>query len=423
MNWQYTPYTPFLAASVLISLVLAVYMWRQRRAPFAAPIALLMALVALWSFGYILEISAPTLEQKIFWAKIEYIGIAFMPLVWLAIALSYTGSTRWLRGRRLALLAIVPVLTVLSAFTNAQHHLLWRTIELETFDLARGSYHFFSATYGVWFWINLVYSYIFLLIGTIIFVRAVLRSQGLFRGQMVTLVVGALLPWISNILYLTKLNPFPGLDLTPFSFAFTGIALTVGLFRFGLFRIAPVAHDTLFASMAYGVLVLDESYRILDMNPAAGAMLDRQPRGAVGHDLAQIFPDYPELVACCTLGQEIETEISLSQATGTQVESTYMLQISALGKSKQATARGWLGSARVAATKAASPATGSAPLSASTCQVRSSSHESGWRMLRSSRRSSLRSSLAASALRRISWARVARGEVDWGWVKVVSIGD
>ncbi len=343
MTWQYLPYTPWLAVTVVICLGLAVYMGRRRRQiAFAVPVALLMLLVASWTFGYILELGAPTLGGKTFWAKIEYVGIAFASLNWLAIALYYTERTRWVKGWRLALLAVIPTLTVLIAFTNEHHHLLWRSIELGTVQLAGKSYSTFAPEYGIWFWINVAYSYGLLLIGTIIFLRAVTRSQVMYKGQVMVLVAGALFPWISNIFYVSGHSPFPGLDLTPVSFALTGVALTVGFFRYRLMEVVPVAHDILFASMAYGVLVLDDLYHILDMNPAAESILDRRAQTVVGYSLSQIFPDYDEFIALCMLGKPVNTEITFAQATSVRLQSIYNLRISPLTAHNRANSSGWL---------------------------------------------------------------------------------
>ena len=342
ISWQYMPYIPWLAGTVVISLILAAYMGRRRQIAFATQSALLMLLVASWTLGYIFELSAPTLAEKTFWAKTEYVGISFVSLNWLAIALVYTGQTRWVKGWRLALLGLIPMLTVLVAFTNERHHLLWRSIELGTIQLLGETYTTFSPEYGIWFWVNVAYSYILLLVGTIFFLRAVTRSHAMYKGQVMVLVAGAMFPWISNIVYVTGFSPFPGLDLTPVSFALTGFALAGGLFRYRLMEIMPVAHDTLFASMAYGVLVLDNLYHILDMNPAAETILDRRAHYSVGRRLAQVFPDYPDFVAFCSLGQTINTEITLSQATNVHLQTIYNLQVSPLIGRRQTKSNGWL---------------------------------------------------------------------------------
>lgn len=83
------------------------------------------------------------------------------------------------------------------------------------------------------------------------------------------MLTGIALPWLGNIISLLGFSPFPGLDLTPFLFTFSGILFMLALFRFGLLDIVPIAHSRLMEGLLDGVIVLDKAYRIVDFNPAA----------------------------------------------------------------------------------------------------------------------------------------------------------
>jgi hypothetical protein len=69
------------------------------------------------------------------------------------------------------------------------------------------------------------------------------------------IIVGALVPWAGNLLYL--LDAFPGFDFTPVAFAASGILFTLGIYRYRLFGLVPVAREMVVDSMDDGVLVLD----------------------------------------------------------------------------------------------------------------------------------------------------------------------
>src|SRR3712207_1200044 len=122
MRWQLTPYTYLLLVAAAISAALLVYSWRRRSTTGAQPLALLMAGVCVWAAGYALELSGADLSTKIFWAKVEYIGIASVPVAWLAFALQYTGREGRLTGRNLALLSALPLVTLLLAWTRSEEH-------------------------------------------------------------------------------------------------------------------------------------------------------------------------------------------------------------------------------------------------------------------------------------------------------------
>ena len=48
------------------------------------------------------------------------------------------------------------------------------------------------------------------------------------RGQAATLLIAAFAPWMANAIYLSGLSPFGNLDLSPFGFGLTSLAVGVG---------------------------------------------------------------------------------------------------------------------------------------------------------------------------------------------------
>jgi len=292
IHWQSTPYTLSLLIAAAVSAALAVYAWRHRLAPGAAPFAWLMSAIALWSLGYALELASTELPVKIFWAKMQYLGIATMPTAWLAFALQYTNRERWLSRRNLALLAIEPLITLLLAWTNERHGLIWSAVRLES----SGSFTVLDSSHGAGFWGHAAYSYPVLLFGTLLIARAFLRSPHMYRGQTGTLLLGALAPWVGNAVYLAGLRPFPYLDLTPMSFTIAGLLFAWDLFHYRLLDIVPVARDVVIESMSDGVIVLDAQGRIVDLNPAAARIVGRPATQAIGRPAAQVFSGQPDLV-------------------------------------------------------------------------------------------------------------------------------
>jgi PAS domain S-box-containing protein len=69
------------------------------------------------------------------------------------------------------------------------------------------------------------------------------------------------------------------------------------LLRFGLFELVPIAHHTVFQSMEDNVIVLDEHTRIIDINPAAAALLNRRAESLYGKTAASVFPGQQALIA------------------------------------------------------------------------------------------------------------------------------
>ena len=110
----------------MISGGVAYYAWTRRsRSTSAIWLAFLAALIMEWSLGYTLEIAGANLATKVFFGKAQYVGIALVPLLWMIFAINHSNRERNLSARTIALLAIIPVTTVLLAFTTETHGLIW----------------------------------------------------------------------------------------------------------------------------------------------------------------------------------------------------------------------------------------------------------------------------------------------------------
>ncbi|MDQ4129048.1 MAG: ATP-binding protein [Actinomycetota bacterium] len=312
-----TPYTLLLLAAAAISAALVVYVWRRRDARGAGAVVLMMLAVCVWSLGYAFEIGAAGLEAKVLWAKVEYLGIVTVPFAWFVFSLRYTCRDRSITRRNLALLAAVPLATLLLVATNEAHGLVWSRTALDP------SGSFLTLDYGTWFWIYWAYSYALLVLGTFYLVSMLVRSSRVYREQGAALLVALAAPWIGNGMYVTGLSPAPNLDLTPFAFLISGAALSFGLFRLRLLDIVPVARDAVIEGMEDGVVVVDNEGRVVDLNPAARRILDRPE--PVGEDLRRLAPGLDALLAVAS--GEARLEVGLGE--GAQRRS-YDLAVSPL---------------------------------------------------------------------------------------------
>jgi PAS domain S-box-containing protein len=285
-------YIVLLLIGATVSAILAIFAWRYRAAPGAMPFICLMLAVVIWSLADGLELLSSDIPSKQFWARMSYIGITLVPAALLAFVLQYTRRERWLTRRTVLLLAIEPLLVELLLWTNALHHLFWTDIHLvpgEVFTL-------WNVTHGPAFWLHALYAYILLLLSTILLIRALLHSPQIYRGQVSTLLLGILAPWISNIISLAGLSPLPYIDLTPLALALSGVALAWGLFRFRLLDIVPVARDAVLESMSDGVFVVDVQQRVVDVNPAGCQILRRPAHTIIGQPATHLLAHRPDLI-------------------------------------------------------------------------------------------------------------------------------
>lgn len=321
MSWSYIFYVILLLIGSLAAAFLGVYAWQRRQSNGLIAFVWLALAAAEWSAGYALELISHNLPAIVFWAKLEYLGIVTLPVAWLVFALQYSGRAKWLQRRYLLALFAIPLLTVLLVFSNEAHGLIWRQVSLTA---GPGGSQLFTPTYGPWFWIQWVYAYLCLLVGTIFLLVAAGRSSRLYRQQALILVAGVLTPWLGNLLYILEVSAF---DLTPFGFNVACLWIGWAVFRFRLLDVVPVAYSQVVASMVEAVIVLDLNNRIIDANPAAEQMIGQPLAELLGRSAATLPTARPELVQRFANVVETQAEISLGQ--GAQ-ERHYELNISPL---------------------------------------------------------------------------------------------
>jgi PAS domain S-box-containing protein len=97
----------------------------------------------------------------------------------------------------------------------------------------------------------------------------------------------------------------------PFGFSLMGLAFAWALFRHRLLDLVPIARHTMVESMADGMIVLDGRDRIVDLNPAAEALLGRREE-TIGRSMSELLPSWEERVADLARDQELYSAISLT---------------------------------------------------------------------------------------------------------------
>ncbi|MGE5464213.1 MAG: histidine kinase N-terminal 7TM domain-containing protein [Syntrophothermus sp.] len=293
MHFHYTPYILPLVLSTVVAALVALYVW-ERRATVSGGIALaLLALAcAEWSLGYALEIAGLDLHTKIIWGKSQYLGIVSVPLLWIIFAYSYSTQSNRMTRRIMGLLALIPWMTLILAFSTGSHGLIWQDVHIRKV----GTFSALDVQHGPWFWIYWVYSNILILAGTIFILISLQRTKGLLRRQNVILLIAVLAPWVGNIFYISGLSPIPYLDFTPFAFTISIVVFTWGIFKFKLVNLAPVARDLVIERMRDGMIVLDTQGKIVDINTAVQRTLGLSASQAIGQRAKDLFSAWPTLV-------------------------------------------------------------------------------------------------------------------------------
>lgn len=302
MQFQYHPYTVYLLLSAGITLFASGILLR-RSAPGSLTLGLLLLSMTVWSGAYAAQWIDIPLDEKLLWFKIMYIGIVGVPVLFLVFALRLTRHERWLTRRNLFLLSIEPVVSLLLLWTNEFHHLYYTSLP----PAENGG--LLTLPHGPWYPVNLTYSYAVIVIALALITLTALRLGPLGRKQYLLILFASLVPWASSLYSEIELIASTGLDLTPISFGFSGILLTISLFRNSFLDLIPVARSHLIETMQDGVLVLDWQNRVVDINPAMEKFLVGGPSTFIGRHAADILGHWIEKAEPLLAGIESQTEV------------------------------------------------------------------------------------------------------------------
>lgn len=271
------------------------FIWvRRQTARWTIDITLLLTALFIWTMGYAAELTLPAQWLKLWMAKVQYVGITAVPVFWLTFALEFAGYHHLLSRKRLVWLGVIPMLTLLLAFSNDWHGLIWSSVTLDT----SGVIDILQLGHGIWFWVFNVFAQVCMMVGSIILILYLNNIHRTHHWRVRLLAVLPLMPLLGNLAYLFDWVPIPGLDLTPYAFSVSGFFLAWGIYRLELFDINPVARQTAVGSIKDGLVVLDTQQRIIDINPAACRILDRDAEAVIGKNIIAVIRKEPTLVAC-----------------------------------------------------------------------------------------------------------------------------
>ncbi|MEI6821944.1 MAG: histidine kinase N-terminal 7TM domain-containing protein [Bacteroidota bacterium] len=284
IDWKFNYIAPIHIITALICLIIALFVYRKKDTNGRISFMLMMLFAAEWALSLAFEASAPTMYLKILFSKFEYIGNMFVAVSFLYFTVAFTNRTSVFIKRFISLFVIIPFITLLLAFTNDYHHLLW-----SGFEWSPDKNNILIYYHGVWFWVATFYAFLLMILGDIILIASFINYPANYKRQIWYLIIGGIFPFITTLLYAIRLSPLIGLDISAIGFIFTGIFIFIGLTREQFLDLVPVARHLLIEKMSDVVLTLDNSERIVDINPA-GKLVLKFDNNITGTKITEALP-------------------------------------------------------------------------------------------------------------------------------------
>ena len=311
MVTQWTVFVIVLISNAVLAAAIAILLNRRQSAPGRDALIWMLFGLAVWAFGYAMITVFPSLEEKIFWLRIENIGILTVPVFWFLFTVQYAQVDKWLNRYTGTLFFVIPLISLVFIFSEAWFPLYYSAVR----PLSESGGPLLIER-GPWYLVTAIQAYALNLLGMGVLIWRFVYYRNVYRRQLVVLVGAVLIPVGVNLFYQFAPRILPNvsapIDLTPVSFTITALLLGVGVFGLRLFDLVPIARHTILEHIPEMVFVVDAHDRVLDANSAAQLAVGKSLEEIIGKDPLEVFQKWPKLINRFLTTDETHEEIQIS---------------------------------------------------------------------------------------------------------------
>jgi PAS domain S-box-containing protein len=305
-----SPLTVVLLSGV-VGMGVAFLVWLHRDRPGAGPLAVFVVAASLWAVAYGIELAVPGLSTMERLVQAQLTLSVIIPVAWLVTVIEYTGHPHWLTQRRTALLLVEPAVFVTLVWSNRAHELIWSGRGTQSVSASSVA---LVPAYEVLYWGHMSYILLLILAGGVLLLRMLFRSNQVFQGQGIALLLAIAVPTVVQTLFVLGAVPTP-FNPTSLGYVASGAVLSVAILRGQLLDVAPVTRElgreAIFTEMDDMVIIVDDERRIVDINAAATALFDGDQNALLGRSLPHTVPALAETVP--GPGERTQTETTLER--------------------------------------------------------------------------------------------------------------
>ena len=241
--------------------------------------------------------------DPVYFDYIVYSVVFYLPISILAISEIYVNTNIKLKKRYMYLF-IFPTISLIILWTNNLHHLFYESYSI----------YMNETVVGNWFYFYTIYQYILIAFGVFKLLQFSVKNSGFFSKQSMLIVLGIMVPVVTNILGTFNLIPMT-IYITPICFTFTFIFLAIAMFKYNFFEASPIALQKIVDLISDSYIVVNEFNTIIDFNQTLLNSFHFKDQNLRGKDLSEflIMLDKKSLV------KEIEKNINSSKFSNTKI--------------------------------------------------------------------------------------------------------
>ncbi len=292
MNTSKTLLSLYLVLAVILTQFFAAYFFSKGRTSYRKAFSAMVFCISVYLFGYLMIINSNNLQEMIFWNQIQYLGLPFISVLWLVVALLHTKTICSLKIRMALLLFAVPVITFFVRLTNSWHHLFYTKWEVRQFF----GYYFLYMERGFWYYVNIFYTILCLLLTVIIYFKEYRKNKVDYtKSHFFVFLFASLLNLLGIVLILFAFEE-RSIDYTALLMPVSLLIISYGILKFDFLEIRTLARETIFENNPAGMVVLGPGKRIIDYNKSAEKFFEAINISLNNYPIEQILDREPKLL-------------------------------------------------------------------------------------------------------------------------------
>ncbi len=251
-----------LSLLLLIGLNYYIYL-RAEKTPLMISYMILSMGPFLWILGKLLKTVSPVIGLRWSFIMVQYLGMSILGPAFFVFCLTYF-LKHSIRRRFLMLCYLPASILYFLVLTNPFHHQFYPL------------FTFYSDSFGPVFYALKIEIYLFLGLGFIFLILAVLRHRKKQIFQSILFMLASIAPLAGSFYYPSLGTRFSGLrfDIVPLCFNITFLFFGIAVFRYDFLNISAVAHRQLLHALKEGICIRDSRDRAVYRNRFADCKTD-----------------------------------------------------------------------------------------------------------------------------------------------------
>ena len=273
------------AALVAILGLVAAYPYRRSLEGKAA--CFMLVSIGGYYTTVVVEALLPSPDLKKWWLQVEYTFVAFIGPAIFFFVLMYTRRLPSFSWRLFAVLFFIPILTVIMAWTNTYHHLLWVTAK------SLPDSPFIYPHYGPFFWLHTIYQFFTSVAAALTLVMAFPQLPPRHKLLWGLVASGLSISLVTIAFYVARVTVY---NFSSWAFALSGLMIILLFSHLNALRLSPVSRDVTLDRLSTGVLMVNPDGYILDANVAMAHILGTTREALLGRSAHVHLQRWPEIL-------------------------------------------------------------------------------------------------------------------------------